>query len=72
MILTPLQKLPKHVAHLGKMIVATGFEWLPKVQKIAKSGHPGDVYSLLPLKLKWRGFNTVDRVMYYHFPGHFT
>ena len=39
MILTPLQKLPKHVAHLGKIIVATGFEWLPKVLKIAKSGH---------------------------------
>ena len=24
---------------LGKIIVATGFEWLPKVQKIAQSGH---------------------------------
>ena len=24
---------------LGKVIVATGFEWLPKVQKIAQSGH---------------------------------
>ena len=32
MILTPLRKLPK-------LIVATGFEWLPKVQKIAQSGH---------------------------------
>ena len=39
MILTPLQKLPKHVGNLGKIIVATGFEWLPKVQKIAQSGH---------------------------------
>ena len=28
-ILTPLQKLPKN---LGKLIVATGFEKLPKVQ----------------------------------------
>ena len=33
MILTPL------VGDLGKIFVATGFEWLPKVQKIAQSGH---------------------------------
>ena len=39
MILTPLQKLPNNVGDLGKMIVATGFEWLPKVQNIAQSGH---------------------------------
>ena len=39
MILTPLQKLPNNVGNLGKIIVATGFEWLPKVQKIAQSGH---------------------------------
>ena len=39
MILTPLQKLPNNVGDLGKIIVATSFEWLPKVQKIAKSGH---------------------------------
>ena len=31
-ILTPLQKLPKNVDDLGKIIVATGFEKLPKVQ----------------------------------------
>ena len=30
--LTPLQKLPKNVGNLGKIIVATGFEKLPKVQ----------------------------------------
>ena len=40
-ILTPLQKLPNNVGDLGKIIVATGFEWLPKVQKIAQSGHTG-------------------------------
>ena len=34
-----LQKLPNNVGNLGKLIVATGFEWLPKVQKIALSGH---------------------------------
>ena len=39
MSLTPLQKLPSNVGDLGKIIVATGLEWLPKVQKIAQSGH---------------------------------
>ena len=39
MILTPLQKLPNNVGDLGKTIVASGFEWLHKVQKIAQSGH---------------------------------
>ena len=32
MILTPLQKLPKNVGDLGKLIAAKGFEKLPKVQ----------------------------------------
>ena len=41
MFLTPLQKLPNNVGNLGKIIVATGFEWLPKVQKIPQSGHTG-------------------------------
>ena len=31
-ILTPLQKLPKNVCNLGKIIVAKGFKKLPKVQ----------------------------------------
>ena len=39
LILTPFQKLPNNVCDLDKIIVANGFEWLPKVQKIAKSGH---------------------------------
>ena len=39
MILTPLQKLPNNVGDLGKIIVATSFEWLLKVKKIAQSGH---------------------------------
>ena len=39
MVLTPLQKLPNNVGNFGKIIAATGFEWLPKVQKIAHSGH---------------------------------
>ena len=39
MILIPLQKLPKNVEDLGKLIVAKGFKKLPKVQKIAQSDH---------------------------------
>ena len=31
-ILTPLQKLPKNVGDLGKLIFAKGFKKLPKVQ----------------------------------------
>ena len=31
-IFTPLQKLPKNVGDLGKLIVAKGFEKLPKAQ----------------------------------------
>ena len=31
MILTPLQKLPRNVGNLGKIIVDTSFELLPKV-----------------------------------------
>ena len=38
-ILEHSQKLPKTVGDLGKLIVAKGFKKLPKVQKIAKSGH---------------------------------
>ena len=31
-ILTTLQKLPENVGDLGKLIVAKGFELMPKVQ----------------------------------------
>ena len=47
MILTTLQKLPNNVGNLGKIIFATGFEWLPKVQKIAQSGHTGGIVHLV-------------------------
>ena len=33
--------MPKNMEDLGKLIVAKGFKKLPKVQKIAKSGHTG-------------------------------
>ena len=39
MILAPLQKLPKNVGDLGKLIVTKGFKKSPKVQKDAYSGH---------------------------------
>ena len=34
-----MQKLSKNVGDFGKLIVAKGFKNLPKVQKIAQSGH---------------------------------
>ena len=40
-ILTPLQTLPNNVGDLGKLIVAKCFKKMPKVQKIAQSGHTG-------------------------------
>ena len=33
------KKLPKNVRDLGKLIVAKGLKKLPKLQKIAQSGH---------------------------------
>ena len=46
MILTPLQKLPKNVGELGKLILAKCFEkWMHKVQEIAQSGHTGSSQS---------------------------
>ena len=39
MILTPSQKVTKNGGDLGKFIVSKCFELLPKVQKIAQSGH---------------------------------
>ena len=39
MILTTLQKLPTNVGDFGKFVVAKGLKKLPKVQKIAQSGH---------------------------------
>ena len=41
----PLTKLPNNVGNLSKIIVATGFECLPKKQKIAQSGHTGQLES---------------------------
>ena len=48
----PLQKLPKNVRDLGKLIVAKGLKKLLKVQKIAQSGHTdwGAQYLINPLE----------------------
>ena len=48
MTLTHLQKLPKNVIDLDKLIVSKCFKKLPKVQKIAQSGHTElDPWSIL-------------------------
>ena len=51
MILAPLQKLPTNVGNLGKIIVATNFELLPKVQKIAQSGDTECEFNFRELRL---------------------
>ena len=56
-ILTPLQKLPNNVDDLGLIIVATGFEKLPKVQKIAQSGHTDHEFILIRKYLPRCRFN---------------
>ena len=48
-ILTPLQKLPKNVWDLDKLIVAKGFKKLRKVQKNSQSGHTATNV------LEWKG-----------------
>ena len=47
--LTPLQKLPKNVGDLGKLIVAKGVKKWPKVQKIPQSGHTGSGFHEDPM-----------------------
>ena len=61
MILTPLQKFPKNVEDLGKLIVAKGLKKLPKVRKIAQSGHTVGNY-LSPFSI--RGFRIREKAIY--------
>ena len=63
MILTSLQKLPNNVGDWGKIIIATGFKWLPKVQKIAQSGHTD--LRWWPLGLLGATDNKIDVKMIY-------
>ena len=57
-ILTTLQKLPKNVGNLAKLIVATSSEKLPKVQLIAQSGHTGLSYLM---KISQQGMELFSR-----------
>ena len=59
MIFATLQKLPNNVGNLGKIIVATSFELLPKVRKIAQSGHTDHHHhrtnqSIFSISKSWR------------------
>ena len=66
-ILKPLQKLPKNVGDLGKIIAAQGFENLPKVQEIAQSGHMMLTYIPHGLR-KWGEFDikSTSNVVLFH------
>ena len=64
MILAPLQKVAKNVGDLGKLIVAKGFKKLPKVQKIANSGHTDT--NLVPARKSARGCVTVTYLLLLH------
>ena len=54
LILTPFKILHKNVGDLGKFIVVKGFKKLPKVQKMAQSGHT-DCDGSLPSPLRKKG-----------------
>ena len=60
-ISTPLQKMPKNVGDLGKLIVAKDFEKLPKVQKIAQPGHYNGGCPLGRTTQRWRKVSYVER-----------
>ena len=66
MILTTLQKLPYNVGNLGKIIVATGFEWLPKVQNIAQSGHTDHLLRIILHKWMSDRMNVLSEVKRYN------
>ena len=51
MLLAPLQKLPNNEGNLGKIIVASGFEQLPKVQKITQSDHTAQLLNQSLVKI---------------------
>ena len=59
-ILTPLQKLPKNVGDLGKLIVATGFEKLPNMFTLFLLQ---DFEGLFP-QLMFPGQSTHSRTLY--------
>ena len=55
---------------LGKLIVAKGFKTLPKVQKIARSGHTAShslawAWTILRLFLSSKGLNLFLKTFYF-------
>ena len=63
-MLTPLQKLPKNLGDLGKLIVAKGFKKLPKLQKIAKSGHTDGWLHCMPQKNTHLTLSSLNRPLW--------
>ena len=51
MTLTHLQKLPKNVRDLDKLIVAKGFKKVAQSQKITQSGHTAHQSSKIQIKI---------------------
>ena len=45
--------MPKNVGDLGKLIVTKGLKKLPKVKKIAQSGHTDNCIHLFDVKLQY-------------------
>ena len=62
-ILTPLQKLPKNVRDLGKIIVVTGLGKVPKVQQITQSGHTTSHQHSAHPRMLLQQFNTLSPSM---------
>ena len=52
-------KVPNNAGDLGKIIVATCCEWLPKVQKSAHSGHTA--FYFLPKATSFSDLNKIIR-----------
>ena len=54
------KKCLKFVANLGKIIVAKGFEKLPKMLKIAQSGHTDAEASKATFSISYKMFYNID------------
>ena len=55
-------KMHKNVGDLGKLIVAKGFKKLPKVQKIAQSGHTGSDFYYELMFFSIFGFSSANSI----------
>ena len=76
-IFTPLQKLPKNVGDLGKLIVAKGFEKLPKVQSGHTEKHTQnysrlileEALNIMTARLSHSEIDNTNIVMHKYLPG---